>query len=66
MKNEYPIQLVDLRFQIDLIPPKEIQLFEEFNTNPLNVNAQVFVMLIRHRQSEKISDGNKLIEIKVI
>ena len=66
MKNEYPIQLVDLRFQIDLITPKGIQLFEEFNTNPLNVNSQLFVMLIRHRQSEKISDGNKLIEIKVI
>ena len=29
MKNKYPIQVIDLRFQVDHISPKKIQLFEE-------------------------------------
>ena len=63
MKNKYPIQVIDLRFQVDHISPKKIQLFEEFNTDPANVNARLFVMLIRHRQIEMISDGNKILEV---
>ena len=66
MKNKHPIQVKDLRFQVDHITPKKIQLFEEFNTDPANVNARFFVKIIRHRQIEMISDGNKIIEVKVI
>ena len=29
MKNKYPIQVCDLRFQIDHINPQKSQLFEE-------------------------------------
>ena len=65
MKNEDPIQLIDLRFQVDHITPKKIQLFDEFNTDPFNVIARLFVILVRHRQFEMISDGNKGIEVKV-
>ena len=43
MKNEYPIRLTDLRFQNDHIKPKKIQLLEDFNTYPLNVNARLIV-----------------------
>ena len=28
MKNKYPIQVIDLRFQVDHVSPKKIQLFE--------------------------------------
>ena len=66
MKNKYPIQLIDIRHQVDHITPEKIQLFEEFNTDPANVNAGLFVILKRHRQIEMISDGNKIIEIKVL
>ena len=66
MKNNYPIQVIDLRFQIDHISPKETQLLEEFNTDLLFVNARLFVILFRHKQIEIISDGNKLIEVKII
>ena len=66
MKNKYPIQVIDLRHQVNHITPKEIQLFEEFNTDPANVNASFFVILSRHRQIEMISDGNKNKNIKVI
>ena len=66
MKNEYPIHLLDLRFQVDHVTPKKIKLFEEFNTDPLNVNARIFVILVKHRQFELMSDGNKFIEVKVI
>ena len=66
MKDKYPIQVIDLRFQVAHISPKEIQLFEEFNTDPANVNARLFVILTRHRQIEIISDGKKVIEVKDI
>ena len=66
MKNKNSIQLIDLRHQVDHITPMKIQLFEEFNTDPANVNARKFVILTRHRQIEMISDGNKIIEIKVL
>ena len=64
MKYLYPIQITDLRFQVDHITPKKIQLFEEFSEDP-NFE-KLFLILIRHRQIEMISDGNKIIEVKVI
>ena len=64
MKTKYPIQVIDLRFQVDHITPKKIQLFEEYRANP--ANAKFFMILIRRREIEMISDGNKLIEVKLI
>ena len=66
MKNKYPIQVIDLRFQVDHITSKKIQLFEEPNTDPANVNARLNVILIRQRQIEMISDDNKTTEVKLI
>ena len=68
MKNDYPIQVIDLRFQADHITPKKIQLFEEYRADPANKpnNARLYVILIRRREIELISNGNKLIEVKVI
>ena len=64
MKTKYLIQVIDLRFQVDHITPKKIQLFEEYRAKP--ANAKLFIILIRRREIEMISDGNKLIEVKVI
>ena len=64
MKYFYPIQITDLRYQIDHLSPKKIQLFEEFSEDP--ANERLFIILVRHRQIEMISDGNKIIEVKVI
>ena len=64
MKTKYPIEIVDLRHQPDHITPKKIQLFLEYGAGP--DNARFFLILIRRREIELISDGNKLIEIKVI
>ena len=66
MQNKYPIQVIDLRHQVDHVFPKKIQLFEEFITNTAKVNARLFVILIRRRQIEMISDGNKKTEVKFI
>ena len=68
MKTKQPIQVIDLRFQPDDITPKKIQLFEEYRAEPANIpnNARLYVILIRRREVELISDGNKLIEVKVI
>ena len=64
MKTKYPIEILDLRQQADHITPKKIQLFLEYGADP--DNARFFLILIRRREIELISDGNKLIEIKVI
>ena len=64
MKYLYPIQITDLRFQVDHITLKKIQLFEEFSEDP--ANERLFIILVRRRQVEMISDGNKIIEVKVI
>ena len=66
MKDKYPIRVRDLRHPVYHVTPKKIQLFEEINTDPVNVNSRLLVILIRHRQIEMISDGNKIIEVKVI
>ena len=66
MKNKYPIQVIDLRHQIDHISPKKIQLFEDYKNDPVYENKRLYVILIGHKQIETISDGNKFIEIKVI
>ena len=41
-----------------------MQLFQEYGTDPNN--ARLFLLLIRRREIELISDGNKLVEVKVI
>ena len=64
MKTKYPIEIIDLKHQSDHITPKKIQLFHEYGTDP--DNARLFLILIRRREIELISDGNKLIEVKVI
>ena len=64
MKTKYPIEIIDLRHQSNYITPKKIQLFHEYGTDP--DSARLFLILIRRREIELISDGTKLIEIKVI
>ena len=63
MKTKYPIEVIDLRHEPDHITPKKIQLFLEYGADP--ENARLFLLLIRRRKIELISDGNKLIEVKV-
>ena len=57
MKNYYPIQIIDLRFQVDHISPKKIRLFEENDPNP--TNTVLYKILIKHREIKMISDGKK-------
>ena len=64
MKTKNPIEILDLRHQSDHITPKKIQLFQEYSADP--ENAKFYLILIRRRGIEIISDGNKLTELKVI
>ena len=64
METKNPIEIIDLRQQPDLITPKKVQLFHEYDDDP--DDARLFLILIRRREIELISDGNKLIEVKVI
>ena len=64
MKTKYLIEIIDLRHQADHITPKKNQLFLEYGADP--ENARFFLILIRRREIELISDGNKVIEIKII
>ena len=63
MKNLYTIQVTDLRHQVDLTTPKKIQLFAEFSEDP-NME-RMFIILNRHRQVGMLSDGIKIVEVKV-
>ena len=64
MKTFYPIQVIDLRFQIDYVTPKKIRLFEEYEEAPENTN--LYVILIKHREVNMVSDGNKITGIELI
>ena len=66
MKTKYPIEMIDLTHQPDHITPKKIQLFQEYAGEYDLDNARLFLVLIRRRETELISDGNKLIEINII
>ena len=63
-KKKYTNQVLDLRYQIDLISRKKVQLLQEYRggTN----NARLFMLLIRHREITMISDGKEIVEIKII
>ena len=68
MKTNYPIQVIDLRIPADHISPKTIRLLEEYRLVPANnpKNDRLYVMLIRRREIELLSEGNKLNEVKII
>ena len=63
MKTKYSIEIIDLRHQPDRITPMKIQLFQEYSADPQNANF--YLIVIRRREIELISYGDKLIEIKV-
>ena len=64
MKTKYSIGITVLRHQPDHITSKRNQLFQEYDTDP--DNATMFLILIKRREFELISNGNKLIEVKII
>ena len=64
MKNYYPIQITDLRFQVDHMSPKIVRIFEEYDKNSTNTSTYVF--LIKQRETKKISDGNIIISVEVV
>ena len=64
VKTFYPIQVIDLRFQIDYVPRKKIRLFEEYENAPKNTN--LYVILIKDREINLVSDGNKTTGIELI
>ena len=64
LKTYYPIQIIDLSFQVDHISPKNIRLFEGYDNNP--VNTVLYIILIKHREIKMISDGNKIISVEVV
>ena len=63
MKTKNSLEIIGLRHQPDHKIPKKIQLFQEYGTDPNN--ARLFLILIRRRGIEMISNGNKLREVKV-
>ena len=64
MKTIYSIEIIDLRHQPDHNTPRKIQLFQDYSADP--EIAKFYSILIRRREIELLSGGNKLIEVKVI
>ena len=64
LKTFYPIQVNDLRFQIDYVTPKKIRFFEEYESAP--ENTILYVILIKHREINIAADGIKITGIEPI
>ena len=64
LKTKYLIGLIDLRHQLDHTTPKQLQVFQEYSAD--SNNATMLLLLIRRREIELISDGIKLIEVRVV
>ena len=64
MKTKYAIRITDLRHQPDHITSKRFQLFQKNDTDP--DNPRMFLIIIKRREIESRSDGNKLTEFTVI
>ena len=64
MKTFYPIQVIDLRFQVDYKTPKKIRLFGEYETAPEHTIS--YVILIKHKEIKMVSNGNKITGIELI
>ena len=64
MKTKNPIKIIDLRHQPDHKTPKKYQIFQEYCADPDNAN--LFLIIVRRTEIGLISDGNKIIEVKVI
>ena len=60
---KFPKKVNDLRFQVDHIDPKKIQLFEDYRG--ATENARLLMIIFRHRKIKMISDGNKITEVIV-
>ena len=60
LKTFYPIQVIDLRLQIDYITPKKIRLFQDFEIAHENTN--LYVILIKYvilKEIRMVLDGKK-------
>ena len=64
METKYPIGIFGVRHQSDHSTPKTIQIFQEYGADA--DNARLFLILIRRRETQLISVGNNLIEVKVL
>ena len=64
MKTKDSIEIIDLKHQLDQITPKKIELFHEYSADP--ENDRLFLISIRRRKIELISDRNKRIEFKAL
>ena len=58
LKTFYPIQVIDLRLQIDYITPEKIRLFQEYGIAPENTN--LYVILMKYKEIRMVSDGKKI------
>ena len=58
MKTLCPIQVMDLSYQIDYKTPKKIRQLEEYET--ALEHTILFVILIKHRKTTTVEDGNKI------
>ena len=63
MKTKNLIKIIGLGHQLHHITPKKIQLLQEYGADP--TNAKLFLIIVRRREIQLISDGNKLIEVRV-
>ena len=63
IKSFCPIEVTDLRLQVENIHSKKFHLFAEYRDNP--DNARLPKIIIRRTKMKTVSDGNKINTIEV-
>ena len=58
-KTYYPTQVIDLRIQMDYVPPEKKRLFEEYDENCTHSNLYYMLYSKKYRDIKVVSDGNK-------
>ena len=58
IQNFCPFQMLDIRFQVDHVKLKIIQLFEDSKGDL--ANARISIILTRRRKNKLVSDGKKI------
>ena len=64
MKNFYPIQIIDLIFQVHRKNHKNIHLFEETSVDL--GDARLFFRIFSSSELQKVSDGIEISEYEVV
>ena len=64
MNIYYPLQVIDLKFQMDYVTPKKINFFEENDEDP--IDTSLYAIVKKCRENLIVFDGKKISGVEFI